>query len=192
MSTSFEFLKPEEKRIKNPVISLSIFLGTTLVFLLVLVFTRIYTAKLQNEYKLASIRVENEAQKFIAQARSFLPDASAVENLKAKIDRHNNSIGGKRSCWTRLFNALEEVLPTNSIITAIENPNDAKPVFLAEDRFFRLFISVPDMETANSLYMKISNHKAFDSLSFSPSGAGAQNQRGILIEISFRFKENYA
>jgi hypothetical protein len=184
MSTSFEFLKPEEKRIKNPVISLSIFLGTTLVFLLVLVFTRIYTAKLQNEYKLA--------QKFIAQARSFLPDASAVENLKAKIDRHNNSIGGKRSCWTRLFNALEEVLPTNSIITAIENPNDAKPVFLAEDRFFRLFISVPDMETANSLYMKISNHKAFDSLSFSPSGAGAQNQRGILIEISFRFKENYA
>lgn len=191
MSTSFEFLSTEEVRIRTPRISVIVFLSMTLLFGLTVFLTRIYTEQLQLDFKEASQRVDQEAMKFIEEARTMLPAQMVVEDLRVITDEHNNSIGGKRSAWTKFFNALEEVLPANSFVSSIKNASSGKSSFAAENRHFSLIISVPDMETANALYMKISNHKAFDSLSFSPSAAAELNG-SISIEIAFRFREKYA
>lgn len=191
MSNSFEFLQPQQKRIRSPRISLIIFLGSALIFSFLLVFTRIYTQSLQKEYDRASNQAKSESMRFVDQARSLLPDSMKISDLQVLSEEHNNAIGGARSAWTSFFNALEEVLPKTAAIISIKKPGSEEKSFAADERLFRLAVAVPDMETANSLYMKISENKAFESLSFNPSN----NQNStlfILVEISFRFNENYA
>lgn len=191
MSNSFDFLPREELRIRNPRLSLIVFLGSALVFSFLLVFTRLYSQQLQKEFEQLSVKANSESLRFVEEARQMLPQNLVIDDLKVLSEEHNNAIGGPRSAWTKLFNALEETLPKTAAIISIQNQSAEQKVFAAEDRQFRISVAVPDMETANAFYMKISANKAFDSLSFNPS----RNQNSasfILIEISFRFNENYA
>lgn len=191
MSNSFDFLPKEQFRIRSPRVSLIIFLASALLFSFLLVVIRLNTKRLQQEFKTASESAQNDSMRFVEEARQMLPQPMIVNDLKLLTEEHNNAIGGERSQWTRLFNALEEALPKTAAIISIKNPNGSNSVFAAEDRQFRLSVAVPDMETANSFYMKISENKVFDSLSFNPS-RNQNSNRFILIEISFRFNEKNA
>ncbi|GAB4272827.1 MAG: hypothetical protein Kow0029_11930 [Candidatus Rifleibacteriota bacterium] len=193
MSTSFEFLLPENRRIKMPFFSIMVFLTTSFFIGLTFFFTSYYTKILQKEYNDASRRVGLLAMKFVDDAKAMLPTDIQIKDLEVITRTHNIAVGGKRSAWTKLFNCLEEVIPNDSYISSITNAASGEASFEADDRYFNLQISVPDTKTANDFYMKISSHKAFDSLSFSPAAnsSDTDNTR-ISIEVKFRFKENNA
>ncbi|MGM0600548.1 MAG: hypothetical protein ACQETH_12120 [Candidatus Rifleibacteriota bacterium] len=191
MSTSFEFLPEENYQIKFPLSSLLIFIGSAVLFFLILNFMNFYIEGLQQEYNEAAARVEKQASGFIARAEKLLPEMEQIQNLEQQIERHNSAIGGERSVWTKLFNKLEDVLPEEAIISSIKNDKNQATEFAAEDRTFKLLLKTPDMQFANLLYMNISEDSAFESVSFKPSAEKTPVSDAVVIELSFKFNPEY-
>lgn len=190
MTTAFEYLNRDERRIKMPVISAAIMLGSSIVIFSLLASMSYSAKKLEADYSQAAERMATKAQTFIDRARSMLPPDSLITDLEQKTMQHNLAISGTYSAWTRFFNTLESALPENSVITAIENTLSSKSSFTAEDRFFRVRIAVSDADQANALYMKLSGIKSIEALSFTPKGdIKYQGRSGISIEVEFKFND---
>ncbi|MEW6711999.1 MAG: hypothetical protein AB1403_19405 [Candidatus Riflebacteria bacterium] len=191
MNTSFEFMPKDRLRIRNPRVSLIIFLACSLLLAFVMFYTRTAKKRLEQDFKETSNRAQTESLRFVEEARLILPDSMVLNDLKILTEEHNNAIGNQRSCWTILFNELEEVLPANSYILNIKNQEKETSSFAAESRLFKISVAVPDMDSANNLYMKVTENKAFEAMSFNPA-SGQNSENFVLIEISFRFNEKNA
>ncbi|MDD2998616.1 MAG: hypothetical protein PHV05_06095 [Candidatus Riflebacteria bacterium] len=190
MTTAYEYLARDRRRIKAPVFSAAVLLAVTCLLGGVFAVTRYYSGKLESDYAKAAGRVANESQNFIDSARTLLPQESTIIDIEQNTETHNLAIVGNFSVWTKLFNNIETALPENSVITAIENTLTGSPVFKAEDRFFRIRIAVAGMEQSNTLYAKLAENKHFESLSFTPKGEiSYQGRNGISIELEFKFNE---
>ena len=164
-------------------------MSAVLIFAVFNLTMHFYLKKLQAEYDIEAKKVRKEAAIFITKARNALPDKNSVNLLRKKIEQYNLNIAGPRTVWTRFFNQLEKILPTDSVIVSIKESTSQKPVFAAEDRNFLMTIVVDSMEIANSIYREMASANTFRSLSFTPIGAKEyQGRSGIGVEISFQFK----
>jgi len=191
MTTAFEFLEREERRITLPVSSAIAVLATSVLAFSVLAWMSVYSKQLEKEYAAAAIAIESDSKQFLELASGMLPPEARISELESAIQKHNLAIGGIFSVWTRLFNSIEASLPDGAIITAIENPFTQKPVFAAEDRFFRFRIAVTDPEHANAFYLKLSENHALENLSFVPKGEiKFQGKTAFSIEIEFKFNDS--
>ncbi len=191
MTTAFEFLEREERRITLPVRSAVAALAVSVVAFSVLAWMSVYSKRLEKEYAAAAIAIESDSKKFLELASGMLPPEAKISELEAAIQKHNLAIGGIFSVWTRLFNSIEASLPDGAIITAIENPFTGKPIFAAEDRFFRFRIAVTDPDHANAFYLKLSENHALENLNFVPKGEiKFQDKTAFSIEIEFKFNDS--
>lgn len=190
MSTAYEFLARENRRIRFPRSALIVFFVCLAFFVLLNFYTFASTARLKKDLHAAAERVEAEAVRAINETRQFMPNESEIAELEKLSVQHNQSMGGSRSAWTRLFNNLEKVLPADVVIVVIESPRLGRPVFGVDDREFRLRLAVADIDIANLVYMQFSNEKAFGSLSFTPKGPiNYQGRSGLSVELIFTFNE---
>ncbi|HOI89655.1 MAG TPA: hypothetical protein PLK28_04000 [Candidatus Rifleibacterium sp.] len=190
MTTAFEFLEREERRIALPVSSAIAALAASVLAFSVLAWMSVYSKRLESEYTASAIAIENDSKQFLELASGMLPPEARINELEAAIQKHNLAIGGVFSVWTRLFNSIETSLPTGAIITAVENPFTGKAVFAAEDRFFRFRIAVTDPDHANAFYLKLSENHALENLNFVPKGEiKFQGKTAFSIEIEFKFND---
>lgn len=193
MTNSFEFIPASSLKLRVPRLSLAIFLLSAVLFLGGLFFLRSYSARLEQECKLAADRVESETMNFIQRATQMLPDASAVSAIADKTQQHNLTMGGKTSVWTKLFNSIDGTLPEDSIILALENPHSKKPVFAAENRQFKIRIALASIASANEVYAKLAALQEIESLSFTPRGeVMAMGRQCLNVDLEFTFNEAYA
>ncbi|EKD82545.1 MAG: hypothetical protein ACD_39C01222G0003 [uncultured bacterium] len=193
MTNSFEFLPADQRKIRLPKVSLALFLVSSLIFIISALVLYSYSANLEKTYVSASTRVENETLSFIMRAMQLMPDANAVKDIAAKTQRHNLAMGGITSVWTKLFNALDAVLPEDSAILAIENPLTGKMSFAATDRQFKIRIALTGIEAANDIYAKLAAMQAIESLSFTPrSEIKNQGKQSLNVDLEFKFNETYA
>lgn len=191
MTTAFEFLEREERRITLPVSSAIAVLAASVLAFSVLAWMSFYSKRLESEYAAAAIAIENDSKQFIELASGMLPPEAKISELESAIQKHNLAIGGTFSVWTRLFNSIENSLPDDAIITGIENPFTGKPVFVAEDRFFRFRIAVTNPDHANAFYLKLSENHALENLNFVPKGEiKFQGKTAFSIEIEFKFNDS--
>ena len=192
MTTAYEFVERDERRITMPIISAAGALLASVIVFTLLAAMNFSARNLEKEYTAAADRMKIESQAFIDRASKMLPDEANISSVEEQVNRHNLKIGGQFSTWTRLFNAIETAMPEGAVITAIENPFTAKALFAAEDRFFRFRIAVNDTEQANSFYMKLSEATCFENLNFTPRGeVKHQGKTGFSIDIEFKFNETF-
>ena len=190
MTTAYEYIDREERRIKMPVFSAAIALAASITAFALLTGMNHSSRTLEREYAAAAERMQKESQSFIDRASGMLPPETLLTEVERQVNAYNLKIGGKFSIWTRLFNAIENAMPEGALITAIENPFTSKPLFAAEDRFFRFRVAVQNTEQANAFYMKLSEIPAFENLNFTPRGEiKVQGSTGFSIDIEFRFNE---
>lgn len=188
MSTAFEFFPRDQRRIRFPRVAFAGFVVLT-VFSAVLHFFIIdSTDRLQQELKEVAARVDAAAQKVVKESGERLPGEGELVEIEQLTELFNLSVGPVRSSWTKFFNALDKVLPDNVALLSLENQKSGRPLFKAEDRDFRLRIAVPDIESANFLYRKFTDEKAFSSLNFTPRGeVRYQGFTGISVEVNLTF-----
>lgn len=190
MSTAFEFLGRETRRIRFPRLALLVFTCSLLSFVILQVYMLTSARSLGTELNISAAKVEEAAARSIDAARQLMPKDSEIVEIEKLSAQHNLAMGGSRSSWTKLFNALERVLPEDVVITAIENPRTNRSLFGVEDREFRLRLAVTSIDAANFLYMKFSNEKAFGSLSFTPKGEiKYQDRTGLSVELMFIYND---
>ncbi len=190
MTTAYEYLERDERRIRMPVVSATVAVVSCFFVFTALIYMYFSASRLEREYAAAVTRVKNDAQQFIDRATTMLPPESAISELEQNIQAHNLAIGGGFSIWTKLFNRLDALLPEGAIITAIENPFTQKPVFAAEDRFFKFRVALLNSDDANSFFLKLSETPAFENLSFNPKGEiRYQGRAGFSIEFEFRYND---
>ncbi|MBU1109506.1 MAG: hypothetical protein KKB51_22685 [Candidatus Riflebacteria bacterium] len=193
MTNSFEFLPADDRRIRTPKISLAIFLLTASAFFVGTFALHSYSVGLEKAYHEASGRVEKETIGFISHAAQLLPNVAAINDLKEKTQYHNLEMGDKTSVWTKLFNALDAVMPEDSVILAIENPKTGKMSFAATDRQFKIRIALTSIDAANAIYMKLAAIPAIESLNFTPRVEKQhQPQQSLNVDLEFTFNETYA
>ncbi len=192
MTTAYEFVERDERRITMPIISAAAALIASVIVFTMLAAMNISAGNLEKEYATAAERMKNESQAFIDRASKMLPDEAKISSVEENVNRHNLKIGGQFSTWTKLFNAIDTAMPEGAVITAIENPFTTKAIFSAEDRFFRFRIAVKDTEQANAFYMKLSEASSFENLNFTPRGeVKHQGKSGFSIDIEFKFNETF-
>lgn len=190
MSTAFEFLGRENRRIRFPRLAMFVFLGSLFGFVILQAYMVTTTRSLGAALNASAARVEVEAARSIDAARQLMPKDSEIVAMEKLSAQHNLTMGGSRSSWTKLFNTLDRVLPEDVVITAIENPRTNRSLFGVEDREFRLRLAVTSIDAANYLYMKFSNEKAFGSLSFTPKGEiKYQDRTGLSVELMFIYND---
>lgn len=190
MTTAYEFIDREERRIRMPIFSAATALIASITVFALLAGMNHSSRTLENEYSAAAERMQKESQSFIDRASSMLPPETFLNEVERQVNAYNLRIGGKFSIWTRLFNAIEKAMPEGALITAIENPFTSKALFTAEDRFFRFRVAVQNTEQANAFYMKLAEIPAFENLNFTPRGeVKIQGSTGFSIDIEFRFNE---
>ncbi len=193
MTNSFEFIPANNLSLRTPRLSLTIFLLSAILFLGGLFFLREYSARLEQECKVAGERVESETMNFIQRATQLLPDASTVNTVADMTQQHNLTMGGKASVWTKLFNSIDGALPEDSVILALENPLTRKPVFAAENRQFKIRIALSSIASANDVYAKLAALQEIESLSFTPRGeVKAMGRQCLDVDLEFTFNEAYA
>ncbi|OGK06489.1 MAG: hypothetical protein A2W80_10530 [Candidatus Riflebacteria bacterium GWC2_50_8] len=193
MTNSFEFLPADRRKIRMPKVSLLLFLTTAIVFVISTVSLHKYSSNLEKAYQDASTRVENEAISFIKRALQLMPDPSSVDDIAVKTTRHNLEMGELTSVWTKLFNTLDAVLPEDSAIQLIENPQTGKMMFSAADRHFRIRVALSGTEAANDIYARLAALQAIESLSFTPRSEMKNTvTKGLSVDLEFRFNEAYA
>jgi hypothetical protein len=190
MTTSFEFIKRDERRIAIPRPSIIVFLSSVLIFVVMNLSMRWYSNNLQNEFQKKSSEVKSLAMEFLAKANAKMPDKTVFDQLNLDTLKHNNNMGGIRSSWTSFFNKLEAILPEEAIVMEILNSRTEKSVFDADDRAFKVLIAVKNKDTANEIYRALANKREFESLSFTPKGEVFYQGRNCLsIELAFRYNE---
>jgi len=188
MSTAFEFLDRDQRRIGFPRLSFAAFIVLAIFSIVLHFFIIDSTDRLQQKINEVAARVESAAQKVISESGNLLPGEGELVEIEQLTELFNLSVGPARSSWTKFFNALERVLPDNVVLLAIENQKSGRPVFKAEDRDFRLRIAVPDIDSANFLYRKFTDEKAFSSLNFTPKGEiRYQGHTGVGVEVNLTF-----
>ncbi|HAE40502.1 MAG TPA: hypothetical protein DCG57_17990 [Candidatus Riflebacteria bacterium] len=193
MTTSYEFLPAEDRKIRTPRISLALFLVSAVAFIVSAVVMSSYSKTLEFSYQAASARVENEAMSFISRARDLMPNPAKISDIAAQTSRHNLEMGESTSVWTRLFNTLDAVMPEDSAIQIIENPKTGKMIFAAADRRFKIRIVLAGPEAANDVYARLAALQAIESLSFTPRGEmRAATRQGLAVDLEFTFNETYA
>ncbi len=190
MTTSFEFIKRDERRIAIPRPAIIVFLSSVLIFVVMNLSMRWYSSNLQKEFQKKSHEVKNLAMEFLAKGNAKMPDSVIFDRLSDDTLKHNKNMGGIRSAWTTFFNKLEAIMPEDSIVIEILNSRTDKPSFDADDRSFKVLIAVKNKETANSIYRALSSKREFESLSFTPKGEVFYQGRNCLsIELAFRYNE---
>ena len=192
MTNAFEFLEPCERRIGMPRFSVIFFMLVLLGALSGLLGVRSYSNSLQQKLAVESSQIEQLSAGIIEQARSKMFSPSLILELSDLTARHNHAMGGSRTAWTSFFNAIESVVPRESVILAVENSVTGRPSFSTEDRSFRVSVAVSDSDAAEQLYLRLSESSAFESLGFTPKGDILhQGRRGTVVELSFHFNQNH-
>ncbi|HEY9072102.1 MAG TPA: hypothetical protein VIV61_17720 [Candidatus Ozemobacteraceae bacterium] len=190
MTTSFEFLARDSRRIHVGRVAPAAFLGTSFVVLLTGWLLSGAADRAQTRYKQEAEAIEQRQQELAAQAAHLVPSSARLDELERRIALHNEALIGPRIDWTRLFSLLDEALPPEAIITNIANAVTGEPVFNPGDRDFRLTVAVENADAINRLYMNLLSTRSFEGLSFTPKNdAAVQGRAATLVEIVFRFTE---
>ena len=189
MATKFEFLPRAQRRLPLDWRLPGVFVVLLLLSVLLSTILRFSADRLQRHLDQQSQLIEGRRRELMSGAWALVPDPATVSTVHQDIVRHNFSLIGEQPLWSDFFTIFEEDLPPTAVIVKVENPHSGTSGFASSERDFLLQVMVPDNETSNQLFSRLSARKSLQSLSFTPKGEAAfQGRKGIAIEIVFHLE----
>lgn len=188
MTTNFEFLPRSSRRVHFGWKAPAAFLITGLTFLGIAGWLHVSAGDLEAAYEREVANIEGRAAELASEAMAILPAPGPIQALRDRVIRHNTALIGPRTPWTRIFDALEELLPADAVVARLDRMSSGKPEFPGGALDLKILLVVAQIEAANQFYLKLSGDRRFDEVSFMPRGEMAhQGRTGIGVEVSFRF-----